>query len=135
MNTKQLASVAAKIYIGFSAFSLAYVSVLSVYDPQATMNMVATTLPNNDAISSIRGIYGGVGLVICTTLVYLFVREIHKGLVFLSMFWSAYALSRVITIWADGPLGDFGSQWLVIEAVMGLSGLLLLRLYKSPSVG
>lgn len=128
MNVQKITTISSRIYIGFSALSLAYVSISSLYSPQNTMNLVATTLNNTDAISSIRGIYGGVGLVITITLVYLLINDIKKGLIFLSLFWIAYAVSRLITIWVDGPLGSFGSQWLIVETTLGILALLLLLL-------
>lgn len=107
-----------KVFIGFSVLSIGYVSVLSMISPQATMEMVGTTLPNTDAISSIRGIYGGVGLVITLSLIYLMFNDLSNGLRFLALFWGAYAVSRMITIGIDGALGDFGQQWLIIESVL-----------------
>lgn len=126
MNAEKMIKTSSKIYIGFSILCLAYVSLLSIYSPQATMELVSTPLPNTDAISSIRGIYGGVGLVITFTLVYLLLNDVPKGLIFLSLFWFAYAVSRLITIWVDGPLGDFGSQWLLMESALGSLALGLL---------
>ena len=104
-----------------------------MYSPQATMDLVQTTLPNNDAISSIRGIYGGVGLVITITLVYLLLRDLKKGLLFLALFWSAYAISRLVTILVDGALGDFGTQWIVIESTLGIFAILLFLLQDKQS--
>lgn len=95
------------------------------------MKLVSTTLPNNDAISSIRGVYGGVGLVIAVTLIYLLRRNVKYGLIFLTLFWFSYALSRLITIAVDGPLGAFGTQWLTIESVLGVLGLVLVLLFKA----
>jgi hypothetical protein len=86
-------------------------------NPQGTMDLVQVSLPNNDAISSIRGIYGGVGLAITASLIYLLIKNSQLGLSFLAMFWGFYALSRVVTIFIDGSLGDFGTQWLTIESV------------------
>lgn len=117
MKTQNLVKVSGRAYTLISILSLAYVSFLSLYSPQATMDLVSTALPNTDALSSIRGIYGGVGLVICLSLVYLLITDLQKSLLFLAAFWFAYAISRLITIWVDGPLGDFGSQWLVIESI------------------
>ncbi len=133
MNANKTTRIVSKIYIGFSIFSLGYVSILSMYSPQATMDLVQTTLPNNDAISSIRGIYGGVGLVITITLVYLLLRDIKKGLLFLALFWSAYAISRLVTISVDGALGDFGTQWIVIESTLGILAVLLFLLQNKQS--
>jgi len=94
------------------------------------MDLVATQLSNTDAISSIRGIYGGVGLVICLSLVHLLLKDEKKALIFLSLFWLAYSISRLITILVDGPLGEFGSQWLVIESTLGILALVLLLFYR-----
>lgn len=126
MEAQKKGQIISRIYIGFSILSLAYVSLLSLYSPQMTMDLVQTTLPNTDAMSSIRGIYGGVGMVIVATLVYLFVKDVRKGVQFLAVFWFAYMFSRLLTMWIDGPLGDFGKQWLVIESVMCLMAVTII---------
>lgn len=130
MNAQRNIKIGSKIYIGFSAFSLGYVAILSLISPQSTMNLVATTLTNTDAISSIRGIYGGVGLVITIQLIYLLLTDYTKGLVFLSLFWAFYAVSRLITLYSDGPLGEFATFWMVNETVFSMIGIGLLLLTK-----
>lgn len=132
MKTQNLIQVSGKGFTLVSILSLAYVSFLSLYSPQATMDLVSTPLTNTDALSSIRGIYGGVGLLICFSLVYLLITDLGKALLFLAAFWFAYAISRLITMWVDGPLGDFGSKWLVIESVFFvLATVLFLSLKKN----
>jgi len=133
MNTRKKVKISSKIYIGFSAFSLGYVALLSLFSPQSTMDLVAIVLPNNDAISSIRGIYGGVGLVITIQLIYLLINDYYKGLLFLSLFWGGYAISRLITILLDGPLGNFGTQWISIEASFCAIAIILILLSKKYS--
>lgn len=130
MDAEKNIKIASKIYIGFSAFSLGYVAILSLISPQSTMNLVATPLPNTDAISSIRGIYGGVGLIITIQLIYLLIKDYKKGLLFLILFWGAYAISRLITMFVDGSLGTFGNQWMVIESTFCVLGVVLLFLNK-----
>lgn len=130
MKTQRIVNIISKVFISFSILSLGYVSLLSIFNPQATMALVGVELPNNDAISSIRGIYGGVGLVIVITLIYLLLKDIAKALVFLTLFWGAYAGSRLITIMVDGTLGDFGSQWLLIEGTFFIMGFTLFMLQK-----
>jgi hypothetical protein len=130
MNAQKTIKISSKIFIGFSAFSLGYVALLSIWSPQSTMDLVATPLPNTDAISSIRGIYGGVGLVITLQLIYLLLKDYVSGLLFLSFFWGAYAISRMITIFADGALGDFGNQWIAIETTFCLLAITLFLLSK-----
>jgi hypothetical protein len=125
MQTSKVVKISSQIYIGFCVLSLLYVSLLSLYSPQATMNLVSTPLPNTDALSSIRGVYGEVGMVICMTLVFLIFSNVAQALGFLSAFWLFYAFSRLLTIWLDGPLGQFGSNWLMMESVLGLMALLL----------
>jgi len=112
-----------RAYIGFSILSLLTVSLLALADPQAVMDLVGVELGNTDALSSIRGVYGGVGITICLNLLYLMIRYPEKGAAFLSLFWGAYAFSRLITLASDGPLGDFGNQWLLIESFLSLLGL------------
>jgi hypothetical protein len=126
MNAQKIVRISSQLFIGISAFSLGYVALLSIFSPQSTMDLVATPLPNTDAISSIRGIYGGVGLVITIQLLYLLIKDYRKGLLFLSLFWSAYAFSRLITIFADGSLGDFGNQWIMIESTFSAIAIVLL---------
>jgi hypothetical protein len=134
MTTKKICQWASKGFILFSALSLAYVSVLALVNPQSVMDLVEVKLPNNDSISSIRGIYGGVGLTIVLLLLYLAFVQTFNGLIFLTMFWGSYASSRVITVIADGPLGDFGTNWLVIESCFCLIGVALLVFNKKLNV-
>lgn len=118
------------LYAGTSILGLASVSILSLIDPQSTMDLVHVKLDNNDAISSIRGIYGGVGISIISGLSYLLMTKIILAIRFLTMFWFSYASSRLITIIVDGPLGDFGNQWISIESAFGILGLILLMIDK-----
>jgi len=134
MNAQKKVKISSQIYIGFSTLSLGYVALLSLFSPQSTMDLVATTLPNTDALSSIRGIYGGVGLVITIQLVYLLIKDHFKGLIFLSLFWCAYATSRLITIFVDGPLGDFGNQWIIIESIFTAMAVVLLLISKKYKI-
>jgi hypothetical protein len=83
-------------------------------------------LTNTDAFSSIRGVYGGVGLTIFITFVYLGFQDQTKGLIFAAVLWGLYAVSRLITIIYEGPLGDFGNQWLTIETSLCIVALVLL---------
>lgn len=130
MNTKKTLLRSQQIYVGFSCLSLAYVSLLSLVSPQSTMDLVGVVLPNTDAISSIRGIYGGVGLFLTSGLIYLLFKELPKAVIFLFFFWFSYALSRLITLLVDGPLGDFGNQWIMIETFLATVGFVLLFLSK-----
>ncbi len=131
MKTQSFALKGARIYMIFSILCLLSVSILSICSPQSTMNLVATPLPNNDAISSIRAIYGGVGMLICFTLYYLLRNDLLKGILFLVLFWWVYSLSRLITLMADGPLGSFGNKWMITEALLGMAGFLFfIRLRK-----
>lgn len=122
----------ARIFILVSATSFLYVSVMAFFSPQAVMDLVGVTLPNNDAYSSIRGVYGGVGLSLVVALVYSAISDIRKGLSLLCLLWGFYALSRIVTIVTEGALGDFGNQWLVIESTFfGISSILLYLQNKS----
>lgn len=130
MTTKVIYLTASKGFILFSAISLLYVAFMAFINPQSVMDMVGVTLPNTDAISSIRGIYGGVGITLVALLVYLALFQTLKGLSFLAVFWGSYALSRIMTWFMDGALGEFGTNWLVIESFMCLVGIGLLAFRK-----
>ena len=136
MKTIQLYSILSRGFIFVSVLSLAYVALLAIINPQSVMDLVGVSLPNTDAISSIRGIYGGVGVSICIALVYVGIYHVKEGLAFLSIFWGSYAVSRLITTFVDGALGEFGSTWIVIEGffcVLGIVLLVLNRKYKTFS--
>lgn len=130
MKTVQLYSIVARGFVFLSVLSLAYVALLAMVNPQAVMDLVGVTLPNTDAISSIRGIYGGVGITICIALVYLGWYHVKEGLLFLSLFWGSYAVSRFITSLVEGALGEFGNTWIVIEAFFCVTGIVLLLLNR-----
>ena len=117
MKTQKTVILASKGFILLSALSLLSVSVMAFADPQSVMDLVHVQLNNTDAFSSIRGVYGGVGMTLFLSLIYLMLRDTQNGLRFLCLLWGFYALSRTITIFSEGALGDFGSQWLLIESV------------------
>ncbi|GAB3169288.1 DUF4345 domain-containing protein [Telluribacter humicola] len=128
MKKQTIVNVLSKILLTLSALAIFSVCLMAFSDPQSVMDLVGVQLTNTDAYSSIRGVYGGVSLTIVVLLVYLLLRDVTKGLIFISLLWGFYALSRITTILVEGSLGDFGQQWLVIESVLCLSSLLLLFL-------
>ncbi len=121
-------------YLVFSVLALLYVSILGLISPHQVMEMVQVNLDNTDAISSIRGVYGGVGLTICISLIYLLLQKPDLAFAFMIMFWGAYALSRIMTIFLEGSLGDFGSNWLKIESRLFLIGIGLLFIKKFKEI-
>jgi uncharacterized membrane protein HdeD (DUF308 family) len=137
MKTTKLVHLASAGLILLSAASLLSVSFMAFANPQSVMDLVQVQLNSNDAFSSIRGVYGGVGLALGISLLYLMVKDTGKGLAFLCLLWGFYATSRVITIFVEGRLGDFGTQWLIIESVLfGLAaGLLLARRKRAALAG
>ncbi len=126
MKSEKLLILASQTFIALSALSIAYVSVMAIADPQKVMSLVNVELNNTDAYSSIRGVYGGVGLTLTVSLIYLCLRNVRMGLGFLSILWGCYALSRLTTMMIEGPLGEFGRQWLTIESLFTLIAVTLL---------
>ncbi len=118
----------AYLYIGLSLMSLLYIVTLAWYNPNLIMAMVDVELSNTDSVSSIRGVYGSVGLTLIAMFAYLTRTNLGAVLFFLTLFWGLYALSRIITEFVDGPLGDFGNNWIRIESAFCFSGALLLLL-------
>lgn len=134
MKQNKWVNIASVILLSFSALAILMVSVMAFQNPQAVMDLVQVTLPNNDAYSSIRGVYGGVGLTITAVLLYCVWKNKKQGLAFAALLWGSYALSRLITINVEGALGAFGTQWLLIESVLcGLALLLLLLQVKTTT--
>jgi len=133
MNKQKMILVASRSFMALSALSMLSVSLMAFNDPQAMMDLVHVELNNNDAFSSIRGVYGGVGLTLFISIVYLLVKQVRTGLVFLCMLWGFYALSRLMTIVAEGDLGAFGTQWLVTESCFFAIALVLSVVYKPIS--
>lgn len=126
MKKQRILQVVSRGYILLSALSLLSVSIMAIVDPQAVMDLVQVQLGNTDAYSSIRGIYGGAGLSIVISLIYLMIKDVRKGVIFLMLLWGFYALSRTITIFMEGALGDFGTQWMFIESILCLTAIGLL---------
>jgi nitrate reductase gamma subunit len=125
MKKEKIMRVASIGFIGFSAFCLLMVSIMAFLNPQSVMDLVLVKLTNTDAYSSIRGIYGGVGMTLVISLLFLIRNHAKEALLFLTILWGFYAVSRLITIFVEGPLGDFGNQWLVIETIFcGISVVL-----------
>ncbi|SFH08090.1 DUF4345 domain-containing protein [Pontibacter chinhatensis] len=125
MKTQRTVTLASKGFILLSALSLLSVSMMAFANPQSVMDLVHVQLNNTDAFSSIRGVYGGVGMTLFLSLIYLMLRDTQSGLLFLCLLWGFYALSRTITIFSEGALGDFGNQWLLIESVFFILALVL----------
>ncbi|WP_018478822.1 DUF4345 domain-containing protein [Pontibacter roseus] len=133
MKIQKVIRLASKGLILLSALSLLSVSAMAFADPQAVMDLVQVQLSNTDAFSSIRGVYGGVGLTLFISLLYLMLRDTRKGLALLCLLWGFYALSRILTIFMEGALGDFGTQWLLTESVLFVLAASLLTVYPKPA--
>ncbi|MBJ7428554.1 MAG: DUF4345 domain-containing protein [Bacteroidia bacterium] len=125
MATQRKIQIAGKVFTGFSALSLLSVSIMAFLSPQSVMDLVQVKLTNNDAYSSIRGVYGGVGLCLVIHLIFLLAKNIKMALGVLCMLWGFYAISRAITILAEGPLGSFGTQWIITESVLFIISFVL----------
>lgn len=134
MTKKKMVYLTSQGFVVMSVLCLLSVSIMAFYNPQSVMDLVQVTLPNNDAFSSIRGIYGGAGLALSIGLLYLLKTDTTKALAFLAMLWGFYALSRIITILVEGALGSFGTQWLFIESSFCVLSLLLLILNRKSNL-
>lgn len=120
MKTNKLLEAATWIIVAISALGTLSVSIMALFDPVGVMALVHTPLDNTDAFSSIRGVFGGAGIALATAIVWIFRRDRTAGVGFLALFWGNYALCRAITIVMDGPLGDFGNQWIGIESTLAV---------------
>ena len=135
MKNQFLLRAASLSFVGISAISILIVSAMAFVNPQSVMDLVQVRLPNPDAASSIRGIYGGASLAIVLMLVYLSRKDVREALGFLVLLWGLYAISRGITQVTEGPLGPFGTQWVLIESLFcGLATLLLIMHHRKFSI-
>ncbi len=125
---------ASKSFIGLSVLSISSVSIMALFNPQMVMDLVQVNLPNNDAYSSIRGVYGGVGLTLCAALIYTVRKNLQESLGLLGILWGSYAACRIITLLNEGQLGAFGNQWMKIELVFFLIAMILFQLNKRNRV-
>lgn len=133
MQTQTIFKRIAQGFILISALALLSVSLMAFSNPQSVMGLVQVKLTNTDAFSSIRGVYGGVGFTLFISLLYLMVQDVKKGLLFLSLLWGFYALSRIITFFVEGPPGAFGRQWLIIETLFFIIALALLWITRKAT--
>ena len=130
MNAQKLIRISSNVFILLSAFCFLSVSLMAFQNPQAVMDLVGVKLTTTDAYSSIRGVYGGVGLTIFISLVYLYRTNKLEAIGLLCVLWGLYAFSRLMTIIVEGRLGSFGMQWLFIELfffTIGIGTYLLLK--------
>lgn len=114
MQTNKTLRVVSQDFLLLSALSLLAVSIMAFCNPHAVMKRVNVRL--TDAFGSIRGVYGGVGLTLFIRLLHLLGNDTQKGLLFLCLLWGSYALSRTITLFVEGALSAFGSQWQLAES-------------------
>lgn len=117
--------ISSSIVMGISVLGIASVSLMAFNSPQSVMDLVQVKLENTDAMSSIRGVYGGAGIALLLVMIYLWKNDLKKGMLFLSVFWGSYAISRLITIMVDGALGAFGTQWIFTESILSIIALIL----------
>ena len=130
MKSHSIIRVLSKGFVLLSALSVLSVSIMAFQNPQAVMDLVSVKLNNTDAYSSIRGVYGGVGVTIFISLLYTMFKNIMESLGLLIVLWGFYAISRIMTIFAEGSLGSFGNQWLMIELLFFSAAVVLLLLNK-----
>jgi hypothetical protein len=128
MNGKKMLRYLTVALIGLTASGILMVSLMAFINPQSVMDLVQVKLANNDAYSSIRGVYGGAGMTLVIALIYLTFRDQMLGLLLVFLLCGFYALSRMTTIMVEGQLGAFGQQWLIIESALCLMAILIFRL-------
>ncbi|HEX4957435.1 MAG TPA: DUF4345 domain-containing protein [Lacibacter sp.] len=130
MNKFPLIRFISVLIVSITAAAILMVSIQAFISPQSVMNFVDVQLNNADATSSIRGVYGGIGLLIFGQLIYFVFKNITHALLLVALFGGLYAISRTITLFTDGPLGSFGTQWLITETLLCFIALVLLFIRK-----
>ena len=107
------------LIVCLSLLSLMYVSCLAWIDPSAVMQLVGVELNNNDALSSIRGVYGGVGFTLIAVIIFFTLKNLRQltftswildNVCFISIdynrnrwkarrFWYQMAYNRIVVFW------------------------------------
>jgi hypothetical protein len=75
MNGKKMLRYLTLVLIGLTASGILMVSLMAFVNPQSVMDLVQVKLANNDAYSSIRGVYGGAGMTLVIALIYLAFKD------------------------------------------------------------
>ncbi len=121
MKQRKFLQTLPTILLGISSLAILSVSLMAFADPRAVMALVQVELNNNDALSSVRGVFGGVGITLFVLLLWIWRKDRRAAIGSLALLWGLYAFSRALTVLVDGPLGDFGTQWITIEALLCLA--------------
>lgn len=130
MKNSRIIDLATWAIVAISALGTLSVSLMALFDPKGVMALVYTPLDNTDAYSSVRGVFGGVGITLAAIMVWVFRRDRTAAMGFISLFWGCYAFCRALTIAVDGPLGAFGNQWIGIETTLALCALVVYGLRR-----
>lgn len=127
MDANKLFRILTAALVGVATLGFLAVAIQAFINPQLVMDLVQTHLPNADARSSIRGLYGGVNVGLSALLVLgLIRRQPRLSLWLLFAITGGYVVGRVANLMDDGPAGPFASTWLIIETFFFLgSGALL----------
>jgi hypothetical protein len=127
-------SLASKGFVLLSGLGILSISIMALLNPQSVMDLVQVKLNNNDAYSSIRGVYGGTGITFFIAIIYTMRKSLSECLAMLSIFWGLYATSRIITIFHEGSLGAFGNQWMRIELIFFSIAVFLLSINRKKTL-
>ncbi len=111
--------------LALSVLSITMVAFMAFGNPKSVMALVHVQIDNTDAYSSVRGVYGGVGLTIAIAMVYGMLKNLKLTMGFTALLWGMYAISRILTAMIDGPLGAFGTQWVYTESFLCIVCLIL----------
>ncbi len=81
--------ISSSILMGLSVLGIVSISLMAFNSPQSVMDLVQVKLENTDAMSSIRGVYGGAGIAILMVMIYLWRNNLRQGMLFLAVFWGS----------------------------------------------
>lgn len=125
MEKNKIIRILSYLAMSISVLGIVMVAMMAFSDPKSVMALINVEINNTDAYSSIRGVYGGAGLTIAIAMVYGMFKNLKLSLAFTSLLWGLYAVSRIMTAMVDGPLGDFGTQWVYTESFLCIACLSL----------
>lgn len=88
--------------------------------PSELLAVVGIPLDNPSALSSIRGIYGGLHIAFGAMMLWSLLKNPSVALLFVVIYTGGFTLGRWTAFALDGQPNAFVTTWMFVEPVCGL---------------
>lgn len=120
-----------KIFLILTGMAFLKIASEAFTDPQIIMDYVNVSLTNIDARNSIRSCYGGVNLFLGLFILYGAFRSQHTAMLIVTLYCGGFLTGRIYGVFADGTPGPFVINWMIIEGLLTIAGLIFLSTEKT----